>query len=316
MSLNVLGIGEILWDMLPIGPQMGGAPANFAYHARALGASASVITRIGFDDLGRDIRTRLDSMRLPLDLVQVDEVAPTGTVTVDLSAAGVPLFTIHENVAWDRLIPTEAALEAAQRADVICFGTLAQRAEPSRSTIHRLIQQARPDALRIFDINLRQSFYSREVIEKSLRLANVLKLNDSELPVLASLLELDGAVEKQIVWLAEHYGLTVVALTRGPDGSLLHAHGRWSDCGTRPVDVKDTVGAGDAFTAALAMGLLHKLDLDEINFAANEVARHVCSCAGATPVLPAALRSLFVRDEPAPAENERAPAPARSIAAP
>ena len=295
MILRTLAIGEILWDLLPTGPQMGGAPANFAHHARALGARAGVVTRVGSDPLGRDIQRRLEELRLPLELVQVDDSAPTGTVSVELSGEGIPNYTIHERVAWDHLEPTGPALEAARGADAICFGTLAQRAEPSRCTIQHLLRQSPPAALRIFDINLRQHFYSPSVIEQSLRLANVLKLNETELPVLAAMFDLKGDLETQAAALAGMFDLAVVALTLGPQGSLLYQGGRWSRCGTRPVQVRDTVGAGDAFTAALAVGLLQKLDLDEINLAANEVARHVCSCVGATPPLPESVRAIFAR---------------------
>lgn len=293
MSFKVIGIGEVLWDLLPAGPQLGGAPANFVYHARALGAQAGVVTRVGRDALGQDIQRRLAAMRLPADLVQVDEAAPTGTVTVELTGEGVPNFTIHEDVAWDHLQLTDASLAAAHAADALCFGSLAQRAEPSRGTIQQLLRQSPPVALRIFDINLRQHFHSRRVIETSLQLANVLKLNDGELPVLATLFELMGNSQMQVAALAQRFDLRLVALTLGPQGSLLYQGGRWSKCGTQPVQVADTVGAGDAFTAALAMGLLRQMDLDAINFAANEVARQVCSCAGATPSLPDSVRKLF-----------------------
>jgi len=298
MSFNVIGIGEVLWDLLPTGAQMGGAPANFAYHAQALGARAGVVTRVGLDHLGRDIRQRLEELGLPPELVQVDETAPTGTVSVELEGDGIPRFTIREQVAWDRLEPTRDALRAAGEADALCFGSLAQRGAPARSTIHRLLGEAPATALRIFDVNLRQNFYSREVVQKSLRLANVLKLNEAELPVVATMLGLEGDMETQVATLAKLYDLHVVALTCGPQGSLLYRAGRWSECGTRPVKVKDTVGAGDAFTAALALGLLHKMDVDDINIAANEVACHVCSCAGATPPLPDELRARFRKPAP------------------
>lgn len=293
MSWRVLGLGEVLWDLLPAGAQLGGAPANFAYHARALGADAGVITRIGSDSLGDDILRRFDVMGLPASLVQRDANAPTGTVTVQLGADGVPQFTIHENVAWDRLTTTEEALAAVADADAVCFGSLGQRCEPARSSIRQLVSAARPAALRIFDINLRQHFYSREVIEHSLQQANVLKLNDTELPVLAALFGLTGSVSGQLAELTRRFELEVVALTRGPQGSLLLGPGGWSDQPGLPVAVRDTVGAGDAFTAALTVGLLQGMTLDAVNRLANEVARHVCSCTGATPPLPAHLKAAF-----------------------
>ena len=295
MSLKVIGIGEVLWDLLPAGRQLGGAPANFAYHAGALGAQAGMVTRVGRDALGQEILCRLEQLRLPANLVQVDETSPTGTVTVELAGEGVPNFTIHEHVAWDHLQLTDAALATARTADARCFGSLAQRAEPSRGTIQHLLRQSSPTALRIFDINLRQHFYSRTVIEPSLQLANVLKLNDSELSVLATLFELKGDPQSQLTALARHFDLRVVALTLGSQGSLLYQDGHWSKCRTRSVRVEDTVGAGDAFTAALALGLLRQMDLEAINLAANEVASCVCSCAGATPPLRDSLRNLFLQ---------------------
>ena len=293
MSRHVLGIGEVLWYLLPTGAQLGGAPANFAYHARALGADAGVITRIGRDSLGDDILRRLDVMGLPAGLVQRDASAPTGTVTVQLSADGVPQFTIHEDVAWDRLGTTEAALAAVADADAVCFGSLGQRCEPARSSIRQLVSAVRPAALRVFDINLRQHFYSQEVIEHSLQQTNVLKLNEAELPVLAALFGLSGSVSRQLAELARRFELKVVALTRGPQGSLLLGPGGWFDQPGLPVEVQDTVGAGDAFTAALTVGLLQGMALEVVNRLANEVARHVCSCAGATPPLPAHLKAAF-----------------------
>jgi fructokinase len=290
----IIGLGEVLWDLLPSGAQMGGAPANFAYHARALGADAGVISRVGNDPLGRDILKRFEALGLPTDLVQRDDGAPTGTVTVQLGAEGVPQFTIHEDVAWDRLAMTEPALAAVAAADAVCFGSLGQRCEPARSSIQRLVAAVPSKALRIFDINLRQHFYSREIIECSLQKANLLKLNDAELPVLAAMFGLSGPVRVQLERLAGTFNLEVVALTRGPHGSLLFGSGGWSDHGGLPVEVRDTVGAGDAFTAAMTLGLLAGWDLDRVNDHANQVARYVCSCSGATPPLPGSLSAAFI----------------------
>ncbi len=310
MGFRVVGVGEVLWDLLLTGPQLGGAPANFAYHAHALGAETRVVTRVGKDPYGREIIRRLREMGLPDTTVQMDDAAPTGTATVELSGDGLAHFTIQENVAWDCMAATEEALRVAHQADAICYGSLAQRCETSRSTIQHLVAAAPADALRVFDINLRQQFYSRGVIEDSLRLANVLKLNDDELPILAEMFKLVGAddglaagtrtrvsalhqIERQIEWLAQAFSLHVVALTRGANGSLLWQKGQWSDCPSRPVRVVDTVGAGDSFTAALVLGLLRKMDLDEVNKVANDVARFVCSQAGATPVLPVEFAKRF-----------------------
>jgi fructokinase len=290
---RVLGVGEVLWDLLPAGPQPGGAPANFACHARALGADAGVVTRVGDDALGREILRRLEGLGLPSGLVQVDEAAPTGTVGVELDADGVPRFTIHEGVAWDHLMATPGALDAAAAADALCFGSLGQREEPARGGIRALVEATPARALRIFDANLRHPFYSCEVLEESLRLANVLKLNETELPVIASLFGAGGTQEAQLEGLARRFDLRVVALTRGAHGSLLRGPGGWADHPGLAAEVVDTVGAGDAFTAALALGLLLEWPLERTNTLANEVARHVCGCAGATPPLPSRLVALF-----------------------
>jgi len=295
----------VLWDLLLTGPQLGGAPANFAYHAHALGAEAQVITRVGTDDYGREIIRRFHKMGLPDRTVQIDETASTGTAKVELSGNGLAHFTIQENVAWDYIFATPEALATAREAHAICFGSLAQRSESSRNTIQQLVAAAPADALRVFDINLRQQFYSRGLIERSLHLANVLKLNDDELLSLAEMFSLSGStphqverqIEGQIECLAQTFRLRVVALTRGSNGSLLYQkeknEARWSDCPSRPVKVVDTVGAGDSFTAALVLGLLRKMDLDEINTLANDVARYVCSQAGATPALPVEFARRF-----------------------
>lgn len=293
MSFHVLGIGEILWDLLETGPQMGGAPANFAYHAGALGANTGVVTRVGKDPRGKAIQEKLAELGLPLELLQVDDSAPTGTATIELSGEGIPQFIIHPDAAWDYLAATEPALAAVRRADAICFGSLAQRREPSRNAIQSLLRAAKPASWRVFDINLRQDFYTREVIENSLALANVLKLNEAELLVLATMFDLQGSVKAQLRTIAKQFSLKVVALTRGPRGSVLYANESWSECEPEPIRVNDTVGAGDAFTAALVMGLLLGMDLDQVNRAAGEVARYLCSCHGATPPLPQKLRALF-----------------------
>jgi fructokinase len=298
MNFRVVGIGEVLWDLFLAGPQLGGAPANFAYHAHALGAQAQVLTRIGKDSFGRDIMERFKTMGLPPGTVQLDDVAPTGTVTVRLNGDGVPHFVIHENVAWDRLEIDETACAAVTGAQAVCFGSLAQRKPLSRASIQHLVGISSPNALRVFDINLREQFYSRELIEQSLVLANVVKLNDGELSILNSLFQLGDSPHQQVEKLARDFGLRLVALTRGPNGSLLYQHGRWSMQPPPPVQVVDTVGAGDSFTAALVMGLLAEMDLDAVHAAAAEVAGYVCSQAGATPVLPSRFREIFITPAP------------------
>ena len=199
MNFNIVAVGEVLWDLFPEGPLLGGAPANFAYHAHGLGAQVQLITRVGSDELGREILRRFRGMGLSDATVQVDETAPTGTVQVQLSGNGLAHFTIQENVAWDFIALTDEALAAARRADAICFGSLGQRSEKSRDTIQRLVEAAPAHALKVFDINLRQKFYSREVIQESLRWADVLKLNDDELPTLAAMFDAGNAADEQSI---------------------------------------------------------------------------------------------------------------------
>jgi len=286
---RIVAVGEVLWDLLPAGRVMGGAPANFICHARSLGADAALISRVGRDELGSEILERFAARGLPVETVQVDPSAPTGTVQVDVDAAGQPRFTIAEAVAWDRIEADEPARRAASGADAFCFGSLVQRTEPARRAVAELLACVRPDALRVCDINLRPPFHTRAVIESSLAAANMLKLNDQELPVLAGMFALSGDVRRQLAALADRFALKAVALTRGSQGSLLLADGKWSEHAGVRVTVRDAVGAGDAFTAAWVVGLLRGTDLDAVNARANEVAGYVCTQAGATPPLPTHL---------------------------
>lgn len=291
MSFSVVGIGEVLWDLLPDGPQLGGAPANFTCHARALGADACVITRIGEDELGRCVLKRFEKIDLPLKTVQLDPLAPTGTASVTLNDSGIPRFRFQGDVAWDRLTVTLPLLEAVRKADAVCFGTLAQRDSMSRTTIQSLLAAAPTEALRIFDVNLRDNFYSRAVVECSLHLANVLKLNNDELTILTEMFSINGStMRSQIQSLAEMFQLHVVALTFGEKGSLIYSNGAWSEQLPQTTVVVDTVGAGDSFAAALTMGLLARMPLKDIHSLANDVACFVCSQPGATPVLPETFR--------------------------
>lgn len=292
-KFEIVGIGEILWDLLPSGKQLGGAPANFTCHAWALGAEARLVSRVGEDALGREIIERWGGRGLLTDTIAVDHESPTGTVSVELAADGQPKYTIHERVAWDRMEADDASLQASERADALCFGTLAQRTKSARAAIEVLLTASRPDALRIFDVNLRAPFVARDVIVQSMKPANVLKLNEHELPVLAEIFSLSGNPAEQLAALVDRFKLRLAALTRGGEGSLLFADGVLSEHPGLKATVLDTVGAGDAFTAVLTLGLLHGWDLDRINRHANEVAAFVCSQPGATPKLPEDLRQPF-----------------------
>jgi fructokinase len=287
----LIGIGEILWDMLPGGKQLGGAPANFAYHANALGGRSVAVSRVGDDPLGREIRERIQSLDLDPRFLQTDADHPTGTVDVRLDAAGVPEYVIHRDVAWDYLEIETPLLELARQADCIGFGTLAQRSGEGRAAIQAFLGATRPTCLRNFDINLRQNYFSRGLVHDLLSMSDVLKLNDQELPVVARLLDLKGEGEEAIKILLARYRLTLVALTRGGNGSILyHADGAVSEHPGIAAQVADTVGAGDAFAAVIALGLLTDMPLDGINQRANQVAAYVCSQPGATPPMPLEMR--------------------------
>jgi fructokinase len=297
---QIVGIGEVLWDLLPTAKQLGGAPANFVCHAHALSASARLISRVGDDPAGREILASFRARGLSTETIAVDAIAPTGSVSVEVDARGHPRFTIHENVAWDRMEADAAALAAVRNADAVCFGSLAQRTHLVRATVATLLAATRADALRIFDINLRPPFVDDEVIRQSLAAANVLKLNEQELPVLAELFQLSGDPARQLAMLAERFSLRLIALTCGGDGSMLFADGELMTQAALPATVRDTVGAGDSFTAAVAIGMLRNWSLEQISRHANAVAAFVCSQSGATPPLPEALRRPFV-ETPRPA---------------
>lgn len=288
-----VGLGEVLWDELPAGRQLGGAPANFAYHCAALGADARIVSRIGADDAGRDLLARLRELGLDTSAIGLDPHAPTSAVTVALDAAGHAHYTIHENVAWDFLAGEAAARAAVAPADAVCFGSLAQRTAPAREAIYALLRLTRPEALRIFDLNLRQHYYSRETIISSLSLASALKLNETELPVLRRMLALPADDRGAIASLAARHRLHAVIYTRGANGCLVFADGAWEEHPGRHVALADTVGAGDSFTAAFAMGLLRRWPLATIVERAIDVSAFVCTQRGATPPLPAVLTAPF-----------------------
>jgi fructokinase len=281
----VIGLGEILWDVFPEGKKLGGAPLNFSHHCAQLGAEAYPVSAVGADADGMEIRQILAAKNLPDLHVQTDPAHPTGRVNVTLKD-GKPTYEILRDVAWDYIRVDENLRNFAARADAACFGSLAQRNSASREAIHAFLDAMRPEALRIFDINLRQDFYNREIIESSLRRANILKLSDEELPVLAAMFDLPGDASAQLHRLRELFDLRLVAYTRGGSGSLLLNASETSDHPGLPTEVIDTVGAGDSFTATLCTGLLQNLPLAEINTRANRVAAFVCSQAGATPTLP------------------------------
>ncbi len=289
----IVGLGEILWDILPSGTFLGGAPANFAFHANQLGANGLVVSAVGNDDRGDGIICQLEQLGLAKNgLRRVEH--PTGTVTVS-TVDGQPSYTIHTGVAWDFLPFDDALRDIAQQADAVCFGTLAQRSPESRRSLQAFLQATRPDCCRVFDINLRQHYYDTSTIEASLQLSQVLKLNHEELPVVADLLQLPPDPELTVRELLQRYRLRLIALTRGADGSSLYTKWRTSHhLGYRVEQIADTVGAGDSFTAALVLGLLHQNDLDVIHDRAAKIASFVCTQRGATPQIPDELRQELV----------------------
>ncbi len=281
---KIIGIGEILWDMLPSGKQLGGAPANFAFHANQLGNASAVISAVGRDEDGKDILEMILGSGIR-SFIGVNE-KPTGTVSVELNAGGIPNYIIHENVAWDFIEVMPDAMEWIREADAVCFGSLAQRSLISRQSIHKLLDNVPSHCVRIFDINLRQHFYNREIIETSLHKASVLKINDEEIMTIGKMFSLGDHEEIIAERLLREFHLDYLALTKGASGSWMFSAVDASFLPTPSVHVVDTVGAGDSFTAAMTTGILSGKKLPDIHKLAVEVSAFVCTCAGATPELP------------------------------
>jgi fructokinase len=288
----ILGIGELLWDMLPEGPRLGGAPANFSVMAGRLGNHSAILSRIGRDDLGREAVHRLDPLPADTSFLQIDPAHETGRVTVSFNN-GQPEYTIHQPAAWDSMELSDEWVRLAERADAICFGSLAQRSIESRQTIQTLVAQTSSRCIRIFDVNLRPPFYSSEVIQESLELATVMKMNDAEVSLVLALLGMpaeDATTTNNLRlgadrMLAEFPTLQLVAITCGGNGSLLVTREEWHRHPGFPIQVADTIGAGDAFTAAMAHYLLRGAELPVLNEAGNRWGSWVASQSGAMPAL-------------------------------
>ena len=283
----VVGLGEVLWDVFPDGPRFGGAPANFACIAAGLAKGrfeVAMVSAVGMDELGQLAITAL--VEHQVNVASVAQIhTPTGQVHVQLDEQGHATYEFAADTAWDGLEWSSKLEKLAHCTDVVCFGTLGQRSDISLRTIRRFVLATRPTSLRILDINLRPPFVSDAVILDSLRLANILKLNDEELSVLARLTGLTGSPADLLRRLADKFAFQVVALTRGANGAILIRGDEISEHPGVATHVVDTVGAGDAFTAALALGLLDGRDLESINRTACAVAAFVCSQSGATPSL-------------------------------
>lgn len=292
MNMNdvVVGMGEALWDMLPEGKKIGGAPANFAYHVSQFGLPSCVVSAVGNDALGTEILDNLTSKGLNCQIARVPYV--TGTVQVSIDQAGVPQYEIRENVAWDN-IPYTSDLEAlAQRTKACCFGSLAQRSVVSRSTINRFLD-AMPqndDTLVVFDVNLRQGFYNKEILCNSMDRCNILKINDEELILVSRMFGYPGIDLQDKCWiLLGKYNLRMLILTCGINGSYVFTPGNVSFQPTPKVDVADTVGAGDSFTAAFIASILRGKSVREAHTLAVQTSAYVCTQKGAMPVLPPQL---------------------------
>jgi fructokinase len=286
----VVGMGEALWDILPDGRKIGGAPANFAYHASQFGLNSCVASAVGNDELGNETIKNLTSKGLNLMVPQIPY--PTGTVQVTLDANGVPAYDIKEGVAWDN-IPFTPELEAlAKDTQAVCFGSLAQRSIVSRETIHKFLNAMPNDDkhLKIFDINLRQSFYSKETICESMKRCNILKINDEELVIVSRLFGYPGIDLKDKCWLLiGKYKLNMLILTCGVNGSYVFTPGGMSFVDTPKVEVADTVGAGDSFTGSFCAAILKGKSVHEAHELAVKVSAFVCTQKGAMPTLPKEL---------------------------
>lgn len=286
---TVAGIGELLWDISPNCRLIGGAPANFAWHCLQLGAKAYPVSCIGNDAPGIQMRAKLWDKGVDTSFIIENHTFPTGVANVNLDQDGKASFEIVENAAWDHLVCDYRLKNLAAKLDAVCFGSLSQRSIETREAIRSFILQMPDTALKIFDVNLRQSYHSKQLIEESLQLANILKLSDEELGVMATYFNLVGDTLDQLRQLLEKFDLRMVAFTRGAQGSLLLSPDEVIDTPGLPGEVVDSIGAGDSFTAALCMGLLNGWSLEQINPFANKVAAFVCSQKGATPELPSEL---------------------------
>lgn len=282
----IIGLGEVLWDMLPTGKQLGGAPANVALHAQQLGAEAVVVSAVGNDVLGNEIIEKLNKRQVRHCLTKTAQA--TGIVAVKMHQ-GIPEYTIAENVAWDHIQYTQEIKLLIGRIAGVSFGSLAQRSQLSRQTIHMILSQISESTIKLFDINIRQYFYTKETISISLHASNVLKINVEELGLLSALFQLPTGELEKLRAISHIFNIKLIALTKGEKGSILYTDREISCLKACPVQVVDTIGAGDAFSAALLMGLVRKKSLNLIHEQATKVSAYVCSQYGATPQLPRKL---------------------------
>lgn len=287
MKQSVIGIGEALFDVLPEGKKLGGAPANFAYHVSQFGIESCAVSAKGDDELGKELIAELDAHHLNYLIETVDY--PTGTVQVSLDANGIPAYDIKEGAAWDNMPFTPAIEKKAKQCTAVCFGSLAQRNEVSRNTIHRFLDTMPNEEGRykVFDINLRQGFFTKEIITESIKRCNILKINDEELITISRLFGYPGIDLQNKCWLLlGKYNLKMLILTCGVNGSYVFTPGEFSFIETPKVEVADTVGAGDSFTGAFVASILKGKSVREAHELAVKVSAYVCTQNGAMPVLP------------------------------
>lgn len=291
MKNIIVGLGEILWDVFPERKVLGGAPANFAYHASQFGFNGYIVSAIGEDLLGKEILSGMEDKGLNYLIETTDY--PTGTVEVTLNKAGVPQYEILENVAWDNIPFTARTENLAKNTQTVCFGSLAQRSAVSRETIRKFLALMPEDSLKIFDINLRLNYYTKEIIEESLQMANAMKINDEEVIKVAALFGWDGDEQEICKKLLGEYNLDILILTKGTDGSFVFTPTITSYQPTPKVHVADTVGAGDSFTATFVAAYLHGERIEDAHQLAVEVSAYVCLQHGAMPKLADAYLELF-----------------------
>ncbi len=288
MKQVIVGLGEALWDCLPEGKKLGGAPANFAYHAGQFGHDSLAVSAVGNDPLGQETLDEFDKKGVKYLMPKVDYM--TGTVQVELDVDGVPTYDIKEGVAWDNIPFTPEIETVAKNSRAVCFGSLAQRSSVSRQTIQKFLEATPKGCLKIFDINLRQNFYSKEIITNSLKHANILKINDEELVTIGRLFGYPGLdIENKCWLLLGKYNLDMLVLTCGVNGSYVFAPNLQSFRETPTVEVADTVGAGDSFTGAFASAILAGMPITEAHKLAVDVSAYVCTQNGAMPKLPKKL---------------------------
>jgi len=291
-QLTIVGLGEILWDVLDDAEKLGGAPVNFAHHVNSLGATGIPISTIGDDDRGRRALAELENHGLRIDAISLDPDHPTGYVNANVDEFGVAHYAFPDDIAWDHLSLNDVARSVTTNLHAVCFGTLAQRTAISRAAMADFLDRVPATAIKVFDLNLRQKFYNREVIEASLKRCDVLKLSDEELQVITAMFGLPQKEREALAALVATFGLQLAVVTRGKNGSILVSPAQLSEHTGFPVTVADTIGAGDAFTAATTLGFLLGHDLATINAHANRLAAYVCAQEGAMPAIPAELKLI------------------------